>query len=149
MGVNVTTPMRVCWSPTRSSSIINVPHKLYPVLQKPNYWETISSEMPGNRHVLLPADLLMKSRTQCRWSCFSPTRVTHQNYFVLLQWTTYSVLICWRTWENQGNIHTTWDQPLLQNQKIQNSSIKQNNVWNLKSISVQLLSFIMYKPSMT
>lgn len=112
------------------------------------YWETISSELPGKRHVLLPGDsLLMKSRTQGRWSCFSPIRVTHQNYFVLLQWTTYSVLICWRTWKNQGNFHTTWDQSLLQNQKIQDSSIKQNHVWNLKSIPVQL-SFIMYKPSM-
>lgn len=140
-----------CLSPTCSSSIINVPQKLYPVLQKPNCWETISSEMPGKRHFLILVDsLLMKSRTQCTWSwsCFSPTRVTHQNYFVLLQWATYSVLICWRTWENQGNFHTTWDQPLLQNQKIQDWSIKQNNVWNSKSIPVQLLSFIMYKPSM-
>lgn len=64
---------RLLKSHTHSSSI-NVPYKLYPVPQKPNYWETISSEMPRKRHVLCPADsLLMKSRTQCRWSLFSPT----------------------------------------------------------------------------
>lgn len=112
------------------------------------HWETISSEMPGK-------SIFCSQQICCLWNlehsvdeaAFHPLGLLIKT-FCFLQWATYSVLICWRTWENQGNFHTTWDQPLLQNQKIQDWSIKQNNVWNLKSILVQLLSFIMYKPSM-